>query len=249
MPACGSKSDIIPTSKIMMAMYLMKNALTAFMLSACRYHFLPLKSRIYVYNPQLSDFSKISLRILIIPNRKFFINFDEIALTITSNSCILPPPRNLFCWAQQPNHIQIMKKIAFIAAAALCSSFAIAQDAPVTATEQPIAATCSPEDAEALVDEVIASLTEVVEVLESIQDKASADAAVAKLDAVRVRMEAAQAKMDALGQPDEATQEKLAIKLLPALFNLSPRLEAAGQRISDNDCYGSDALKSAMEGL
>lgn len=140
-----------------------------------------------------------------------------------------------------------MKKIAFIAAAALCSSFAIAQDAP--ATQEPIAAVCSPEEAEAVLDEVIASLTEVTDTLESIQDKASADAAVSRLEAVKARMIEAQAKMDALGQPDEATQEKLAMKLLPALFNLSPRMEAAGQRIVENDCYGSEALKVLMTEL
>lgn len=142
-----------------------------------------------------------------------------------------------------------MKKIAFIAAAALCSSFAIAQDAPLTTTQEPIAAVCSPEEAEAIVDEVIAALTEVTETLESIQDKASADAAVSRLEAVKARMIEAQAKMDTAGQPDEATQEKLAMKLLPALFNLSPRMEAAAKRIEENDCYGSEALKGAVEGL
>ncbi len=144
-----------------------------------------------------------------------------------------------------------MKKIAFIAA--LCSSMAFAQEAPVAPAPEAVApeavVACTPAEAEAMVDEVIAALTEVTEVLESITDTASADAAVAKLEAVKVRMEAAQVKMEALGEPDEATQEKLAEKLLPALFMLAPRMEAAVQRISENDCYGSEALKGAMENM
>ena len=140
-----------------------------------------------------------------------------------------------------------MKKIAFFAAAALCCPLTIAQDAPVETTEA--VATCTPAEAEAMVDEVIAALTEVVEILESVQDTATADAAVAKLEAVKVRMEAAQVKMESLGEPDEATQEKLAEKLLPALFTLAPRMEAAATSIMENDCYGSEAFKAAMEEL
>lgn len=140
-----------------------------------------------------------------------------------------------------------MKKIAFFAAAALCSPLTIAQDAPVETTEA--VAACTPAEAEAILDEVIAALAEVVEILESVQDTATADAAVAKLEAVKVRMEAAQVKMDAMGEPDEATQEKLSAKLLPVLFDLAPRMEAAGVRIIENDCYGSEALKAAMEEL
>ena len=142
-----------------------------------------------------------------------------------------------------------MKKIAFIAA--LCSCLAVAQEAPVApeAVAPEAAVACTPAEAEAMVDEVIAALTEVVEVLESVTDTASADAAVAKLEAVKVRMEAAQVKMESLGEPDEATQEKLAEKLLPALFMLAPRMEAAGQNILENDCYGSEALKACMENL
>ena len=106
-----------------------------------------------------------------------------------------------------------MKKIAFIAA--LCSSLAVAQEAPVApeAVAPEAAVACTPAEAEAMVDEVIAALTEVVEVLESVTDTASADAAVAKLEAVKVRM------------------------------------EAAGQNILENDCYGSEALKACMENL
>lgn len=140
-----------------------------------------------------------------------------------------------------------MKKIALFAAAALCSSVSFAQDAPAVAPEAPVVVpACSPEDAEAMVDEVVAALTEVVEVLESIKDKDSADAAVAKLEAVKTRMDEAQVKMEAMGEPDEATQEKLAAKLLPALFTLAPRMEAAAQNIAENDCYGSEALKALM---
>lgn len=139
-----------------------------------------------------------------------------------------------------------MKKIAFLAVAALCSPLSMAQEASVAAE---VPAVCTPAEAEAVLDEVIASLVEVVTVLESIQDKASADAAVEKLDAVKVRMEAAQAKMDALGEPDEETQAKLSEKLLPVLFDIAPRMEAAGTRIIENDCYGSEVLKAAMENL
>ncbi|MBR4310160.1 MAG: hypothetical protein IKT79_03940, partial [Akkermansia sp.] len=77
-----------------------------------------------------------------------------------------------------------MKKIAFLAAAALCSPLAMAQEeAPVTP-----AVVCTPEAAEAMVDEVIAALTEAVEILESVQDQATAEAAVPRMEAVMQRM-------------------------------------------------------------
>lgn len=140
-----------------------------------------------------------------------------------------------------------MKKIALFAAAALCSTVSFAQDAPAVAPEAPVVApACSPEDAEAMVDEVIAALTEVVEVLESIKDKDSADAAVAKLEALKTRSMEAQAKMEAMGELDEATQEKLAAKLLSVLFDLAPRMETAGQNIEENDYYGSESLKALL---
>ncbi|MBE6419165.1 MAG: hypothetical protein E7031_03465 [Akkermansiaceae bacterium] len=132
-----------------------------------------------------------------------------------------------------------MKKIAFFAAAALCSPLAMAQEAPVVAA-------CTPAEAEAMVDEVIAVLNEVVTTMESVKDTASADAAATKLEALQVRMTEAQTKMESLGSPDEATQEKLAEKLLPALFMLAPRMEAAATSIMENDCYGSEALKAIM---
>lgn len=133
-----------------------------------------------------------------------------------------------------------MKKIAFFAAAALCSPVAMAQDVA------PVAPVASSVDAEAVVDEVIAVLTEVVETLESVNDQASADAAAAKLVALQERMVEVQAKMEAMGEPDEATQEKLAEKLLPALFGLMPRMEAAAMNIFENNCFGSAALEAAM---
>lgn len=133
-----------------------------------------------------------------------------------------------------------MKKIAFFAAAALCSPVAMAQDVA------PAASAASSVEAEAVVDEVIVVLTEVVETLESVNDQASADAAAAKLVALQSRMVEVQAKMEGLGEPDEATQEKLAEKLLPALFGLMPRMEAAAMNIFENNCYGSAALEAAM---
>lgn len=133
-----------------------------------------------------------------------------------------------------------MKKIAFFAAAALCSPVAMAQDVA------PAAPVASSVEAEAVVDEIIVVLTEVVETLESVNDQASADAAAAKLVALQSRMVEVQAKMEGLGEPDEATQEKLAEKLLPALFGLMPRMEAAAMNIFENNCYGSAALEAAM---
>lgn len=138
-----------------------------------------------------------------------------------------------------------MKKIAFLAAAALCCPLAMAQEeAPVTP-----AVVCTPEAAEAMVDEVLAALNEAVEILESVQDQATAEAAVPRMEAVMQRMVKAQADMEALGEPDEATQEKLAQKLLPALFELAPRMEAAGQRIIENDFYGCEALENVLQNL
>ncbi len=135
-----------------------------------------------------------------------------------------------------------MKKIAFFAAAALCSSMAMAQDVPAT----PVAPVASYAEAEAVVDEMIAVLTEVVDVLESVNDQATADAAAAKLTALKDRMMEVQLKAEAMGEPDEATQEKLAEKLLPAMFSLAPRMEAAGTNILENNCFGSAALEAIM---
>lgn len=135
-----------------------------------------------------------------------------------------------------------MKKIAFFSAAALYSSMAMAQDVPVA----PEAAAVSYAEAEAVLDEMIVVLTEIVEILESVNDQATADAAAAKLVALKDRAQQVQDKMTAMGEPDAATQEKLAAKLMPALFMLAPRMEAAGMKITENNFYGSTALEAIL---
>ena len=135
-----------------------------------------------------------------------------------------------------------MKKIAFFAAAALCGSMAMAQDVSVA----PEAAAVSYAEAEAVLDEMIVVLTEVVEILESVNDQATADAAAAKLVALKDRAQQVQDKMAAMGERDAATEEKLSAKLMPALFMLAPRMEAAGMNIVENNFYGSTALEAIL---
>ena len=141
-----------------------------------------------------------------------------------------------------------MKKIAFFAAAALCGSMAMAQDVSVApvAPVAPEAEAVSYAETEAVLDEMIVVLTEVVEVLESVNDQATADAAAAKLVALKDRAQQVQDKMAAMGELDDATEEKLSAKLMPVLFMLAPRMEAAGMNIVENNFYGSTALEAVL---
>ncbi len=134
----------------------------------------------------------------------------------------------------------IMKKIAFLAAAVFCSPVAFAQEAPVAATVAPAA------DAEAVVDAILAKLEEMVVVLESVNDRATADAAAEKIAAIKAEVDDLTAQGEALGEPDEATQERIAQKAMTVIFTIAPRIEKAGSRIEEHDFYGSEALKNII---
>lgn len=139
-----------------------------------------------------------------------------------------------------------MKKLAIMAAALLCCPLVTAQDAATPAATTAPATAASAADAEAAADAVIAAMNELVTVLETIKDKASADAAAVKLGDIKARMESMQAALDGMDSLDEATQQKIGMKLLPAVFMLAPRMEKAAENLEANDCFGSDALKAIM---
>ena len=132
----------------------------------------------------------------------------------------------------------IMKKIAFLAAAVFCNPVAFAQEAPVAATVAPAA------DAEAVADAILAKMEDVVVVLESVNDRATADAAAEKLAAIKAEVDALAGA--ALDKPDEATLERIEQKTMTVLLTLAPRLEEAGNRIEENDFYGSEALMNII---
>jgi hypothetical protein len=146
----------------------------------------------------------------------------------------------MFRSAITTNKYTNMKKIAFIAAAVFCSPVAFAQEAPVAATVAPAA------EAEALVDAILGKLEDMVQVLESVNDRATADAAAEKIAAIKAEVEALTAQGEALGEPDEATQERIAAKAMTVIFTIAPRIEEAGARIEENDFYGSEALKNVI---
>ncbi len=145
--------------------------------------------------------------------------------------------------------IQTIMKMTALIAMAFAAPLTMAQDAPAPVAEQPATTTCAPEAAEAAVDELLAILAEQVETLESVTDKASADAAAEKLQGLQTRMLDLQSKMEALGEPDEATEQKLAEKMIPAIFSLMPRMQAAVERIQKDDFYGSETLKEIASKL
>ena len=135
----------------------------------------------------------------------------------------------------------IMKKIAFLVAAVFCSPVTFAQEAPAAVTVAPAAA-----DAEALVDAILVKLEEMVVALESVNDLATADAAAAKIATIKAEVEELTAQGEAMGEPDEATQERLAQKAMTVLFSIAPRIEEAGARIEENNFYGSEALENII---
>ena len=65
------------------------------------------------------------------------------------------------------------------------------------------------DDHESLARQSITLMSETVDVLDGVTDKASAEAAKPKLEAIVVKIEDIKKRMTALGEPDEATQEKL----------------------------------------
>lgn len=131
-----------------------------------------------------------------------------------------------------------------MAAALLCCPLVPAQEA--AAPTAPAASAVTPAEAEAAVDVIIAAMNELVTVLEGINDKASADAAADKLNEIKTRMMATQATLDNMSSLDEATQQKIGLKLLPAVFMLAPRMDEISKKLESNDCYGSQALQAVM---
>ena len=139
-------------------------------------------------------------------------------------------------------NITIMKKLAYLMAALLCCPLVQAQQPAA-----PAAAEITVAEAEAAVGDLIAVMNETLDILEQVKDKASADAAAEKIAAVKPRMLAAQTTFDKVSSLDEATQEKLAMKLLPAMFMLAPRMEKVTEALETQKFYGSDALKTVLE--
>ncbi len=144
-----------------------------------------------------------------------------------------------------PTYITTMKKLAYLAAALVCCPLVLAQDAAAPAA--PAATAVSSDEAEAAVDSVIAAMNELLATLETIKDKASADAAAVKLEDIKARVLASQDSLDKISSMDEESQQKIAMKLLPAVFMLAPRMEKVTAALEENDFYGSEALKAVME--
>lgn len=90
-------------------------------------------------------------------------------------------------------------------------------------------------------------MNEMLTAVESIKDKASADAAAVKLEDIKSRVLASQDSLEKISSLDEESQQKIAMKLLPAVFMLAPRMEKVTAALEENDFYGSEALKSIME--
>ena len=122
-----------------------------------------------------------------------------------------------------PTYITTMKKLVYLAAALVCCPLVPAQETAAPAA--PAATAASTDEVEAAVDAVIAAMNELLATVESIKDKASADAAAVKLEDIKTRVLASQESLDKISSMDEASQQKIAMKLLPAVFMLAPRME------------------------
>lgn len=112
-----------------------------------------------------------------------------------------------------------------------------------------VAPAATVEEYTAVMKEQIALAEELTDVLTSIVDKDSADAAAAKMAVIMEKGEAIKAKEDALGEPSPEMEKALELvreEWIYALVQFSMTSDTAMKRIVENDCYGSEALKTLL---
>lgn len=158
--------------------------------------------------------------------------------------------KSLDCVQQQIESKTMRITSALIAASAMVS-FALAQDAPAPTTEpatpaaQPAATPESDAAAEKLFDKFIAISDEMSKLTASITDKATADAAAPELMKLMEKLQALQAENPNMPDPSPALLEKL----MPKLMEMGAKSYQDMLRITQAECYGSEALKAAMQSM
>lgn len=134
--------------------------------------------------------------------------------------------------------------VLFPLAAALCLPALSAQDSDAAQAQ-------SAELARVMssVEETLKALENLVVTLESIKDTSSADAAAQKLPEIISALKRAEENIEAENAVSQEMQVQLAVKVMPAILNLMPRLEKSLQTLETNNCYGSQKLIDVLMNL
>ena len=135
-----------------------------------------------------------------------------------------------------------MKTHAIIAAIALFTPVAFAQEPAATATAE----TSVESRVEAAINELCEIQVKIVEVLETAKDRDSADAAAVELVKLIVRVRELQPAASMINQCDAATQKRLLEKLISVSVSIDARKKAVGKSLVQNEFYGSEDLKDAV---
>ncbi len=138
----------------------------------------------------------------------------------------------------------MIKNVTFAVAAGLClAGLTSCGDAK---KEAAAAVAAKPTDHGGYLKVLTSLMNDFCGVCDTIKDKASADAAAPKVEAMAKQLNEYMKGLMALGEPDAATQEKLAAE--GEAFDAV--MEKVGQKIAallGNNCYESETLKKAME--
>ncbi len=134
--------------------------------------------------------------------------------------------------------------VLFPLAAALCLPALSAQDSDAAQAQ-------SAELARVMssVEETLKALENLVVILESIKDTSSADAAAQKLPEIISALKRAEENIEAENAVSQEMQVQLAVKVMPTILNLMPRLETSLQTLETNNCYGSQKLIDVLMNL
>ncbi|MBR4311478.1 MAG: hypothetical protein IKT79_10640 [Akkermansia sp.] len=135
-----------------------------------------------------------------------------------------------------------MKTHAIIAAIALFTPVAFAQEPAATATAE----TSVESRVEAAINELCVLQVQIVEILETVKDKESADAAAEELFLVIARVQELQYDAQQIRTCDTATQERLLKKLIEVTISIDSRKKAVGKFLVQNHFFNSEDLKAAV---
>ncbi len=134
-----------------------------------------------------------------------------------------------------------MKTHAIIAAIALFSPVALAQEPAATVAE-----ISEVGKVEAAINELCELQVKIVEVLETVKDKESADAAAEELFLIIARVQELQFDAQKIRTCDAATQKRLLQKLITVTVSIDARKKAVGKFLVQNHFFESEDLKSAV---
>lgn len=157
-------------------------------------------------------------------------------------------PEKLQAYAGHLNRMSgLIAQIAqndFYDSVALLESFnAMLQTASAPPSEESTLPELSPEELDRMANEIISIGKDLIALLEPVKDKESADAAAPAIRALIPRLE----KIAKIGEshsiPDPSDEQ------MEEILILRSDVRGAMERLESRGCFGSDALKSALERL